>query len=283
MRQSEEDGFTDFVRAHSATLFRTAFLMTGDYQRAEDLLQTTLVRLYQRWPRVAAMDQPVGYARRVLLSQAASWWRRRSSHEAPQLLHDEPTWGGRMDEVGGAPARLERHPEPAPAAACGDGSEVLRGPERGRDRRDPRDGAGHRQESRPRRRAPSGGPARGARRRSGTACGGGDVMTLDQRLTQAVHHVADGVPAPVVDIAAVRNRARTTRRRAVSLTVTAVVVAVVLAGTALVTGRDASAPAPADPVHPPRLAGGLPVWYDDAGLHYGGRVEQPAVELIAPR
>ena len=92
MRQSEEDGFADFVRAHSATLFRTAFLMTGDYQRAEDLLQTTLVRLYQRWPRVAAMDQPVGYARRVLLSQAASWWRRRSSHESPQLLHDEPAW-----------------------------------------------------------------------------------------------------------------------------------------------------------------------------------------------
>ena len=99
MRQSEEDGFADFVRAHSATLFRTAFLMTGDYQRAEDLLQTTLVRLYQRWPRVAAMDQPVGYARRVLLSQAASWWRRRSSHESPQLLHDEPAWGGRMDAV----------------------------------------------------------------------------------------------------------------------------------------------------------------------------------------
>ena len=44
MRQSEEDRFADFVRAHSATLFRTAYLMTGDYQRAEDLLQTTLVR-----------------------------------------------------------------------------------------------------------------------------------------------------------------------------------------------------------------------------------------------
>ncbi len=99
MRQRDEDGFTDFVRTHSATLFRTAYLMTGDYQRAEDLLQTTLVRLYQRWPRVEAMDRPVGYARKVLVSQAISWWRRRSSHETTLLLRDEPAWGGRMEEV----------------------------------------------------------------------------------------------------------------------------------------------------------------------------------------
>lgn len=99
MRESEEDLFADFVRAYSATLFRTAYLMTGDYQRAEDLLQTTLVRVYQRWPRVEAMDRPVGYARRVLVSQASSWWRRRSSHESPMLLRDEPSRGDRMDEI----------------------------------------------------------------------------------------------------------------------------------------------------------------------------------------
>ena len=49
MRQVDEDRFADFVRAQSASLFRAAYLMTGDYQRAEDLLQATLVRLYQRW------------------------------------------------------------------------------------------------------------------------------------------------------------------------------------------------------------------------------------------
>ena len=50
MRQSNEDEFTDFVCAHSTSLFRTAFVITGDYQRAEDVLQMTLVRLHQRWP-----------------------------------------------------------------------------------------------------------------------------------------------------------------------------------------------------------------------------------------
>jgi RNA polymerase sigma-70 factor (sigma-E family) len=97
MRGSDEDRFTDFVRAHSASLFRTAYLMTGDYQRAEDLLQTTLVRVYQRWPRIDAMEQPVAYARKVLLSQASSWWRRRSSHETPMELVDRPTSGGGVD------------------------------------------------------------------------------------------------------------------------------------------------------------------------------------------
>jgi len=90
MRPSEEDRFTDFVRAHQATLFRTAYLMTGDYQRAEDLLQATLVRVYRRWPRVEAMDRPVGYARKVLVSEAVSWRRRRSSHESLMLLRDKP-------------------------------------------------------------------------------------------------------------------------------------------------------------------------------------------------
>ena len=99
MRQGDEDRFTDFVRAHSASLFRTAYLMTGDFQRAEDLLQTTLVRVYQHWPRVEAMEHPVGYARKVLASQATSWWRRRSSHESPVVLRDQPAWGYGSEEI----------------------------------------------------------------------------------------------------------------------------------------------------------------------------------------
>ena len=99
MRQSEEDRFADFVRAHSATLFRTAYLMTGDHQRAEDHLQTTLVKVYQRWPRVDAMERPVAYARKILVNQAVSWWRLRSSHEAPLTPRDEPSWRDPMDEV----------------------------------------------------------------------------------------------------------------------------------------------------------------------------------------
>ena len=50
MQRSDEERYTEFVRAHSASLFRTGYLLTGDYQRAEDLLQSTLVRLYHVGP-----------------------------------------------------------------------------------------------------------------------------------------------------------------------------------------------------------------------------------------
>ena len=99
MKQGDDARFTDFVRAHSGSLFRTAYLMTGDYQRAEDLLQTTLVRVYQRWAHVERMEWPVAYARKVLVSQASSWWRRRSSHESPTLIRDQPARQDRMEEV----------------------------------------------------------------------------------------------------------------------------------------------------------------------------------------
>ena len=99
MQQSDEDRFTAFVDANSATLFRTAYLMSGDYQRAEDLLQTTLVRVYQHWTRIEAMDRPVAYARKVLVNQSTSWWRRRSSHESPVLVRDDRSWDGNLDDV----------------------------------------------------------------------------------------------------------------------------------------------------------------------------------------
>lgn len=99
MRPSDEDRFAEFVQVHSASLFRTAFLVSGDYQRAEDLVQATLLRLYQRWTQVEAMDRPLAYARAVLVSQSMSWWRRRSSHEPPLAAVDEPSWGGHVDEL----------------------------------------------------------------------------------------------------------------------------------------------------------------------------------------
>ncbi len=99
MQQGDEDRFTEFVRTHTASLFRTAYLMTGDYQRAEDVLQSALIRVYQHWPRVDTMDHPVGYARKIVMNQAVSWWRKRSSHESLVTLHDEPAWSGRVDEV----------------------------------------------------------------------------------------------------------------------------------------------------------------------------------------
>jgi RNA polymerase sigma factor (sigma-70 family) len=71
---------------------------TVDYQQAEDVLQAALVRVYQHWPRVDVMNNPAGYARRVVVNQSASWWRKRSSHELLQV-RDGPAWDGRVDDI----------------------------------------------------------------------------------------------------------------------------------------------------------------------------------------
>ena len=99
VQQVDEDEFSEFVRVRSASLFRTAYLMTGDYQQAEDVLQGALVKVYQHWPRVVATGRPEAYARRVVVNQAASWWRKRSSHELALVLRDEPSWDRRLEDV----------------------------------------------------------------------------------------------------------------------------------------------------------------------------------------
>ncbi len=69
-------------------------------------------------------------------------------------------------------------------------------------------------------------------------------MTLDQRLAQAVHHVAAGVAVPDVDIDALRTRARANRLRMVAVTATVAVVTATVAGTAIVGGSDTNSPIP---------------------------------------
>ncbi len=83
MKRAEEDGFVEFMLAHSHSLFRTAFLLTGDYQQAEDLVQTTMAKVYLSWSRISVMGQPGAYARRILVNQATSWCAERPRRSCP--------------------------------------------------------------------------------------------------------------------------------------------------------------------------------------------------------
>jgi len=58
-------------------------LLTGDYQLADDLLQTAFAKVFLSWSKISAMEQPVAYTRKVVTNQAMSWWRRSSSSEVP--------------------------------------------------------------------------------------------------------------------------------------------------------------------------------------------------------
>jgi len=75
MLADDEDDFTDFVAASSSRLLRTAYLVTGDPQQAQDLLQTALERTYRRWGRVRRSELPEAYVRRMIVNAATDAWR----------------------------------------------------------------------------------------------------------------------------------------------------------------------------------------------------------------
>lgn len=68
MRMTDRDAeFVGFTHDHRPDLVRMATLLTaGDASSAEDLVQTTLTRLYLAWPRVRRADNRLGYARTTL-------------------------------------------------------------------------------------------------------------------------------------------------------------------------------------------------------------------------
>ncbi len=97
-----EEEFREFVAARSTALLRTAYLLSGDWGAAEDLLQITLTKTYLAWRRLGHIEAVEPYARRVLVNTSTSWWRRRWHGERPtEVLPERPVSDG-LD------ARLER-------------------------------------------------------------------------------------------------------------------------------------------------------------------------------
>jgi RNA polymerase sigma-70 factor (sigma-E family) len=68
--------FTAYLEARQGRLLRTAYLLTGDQHQAEDLLQTSLAKLYLAWDRVHDRGSVDAYARRILVNENNSAWRK---------------------------------------------------------------------------------------------------------------------------------------------------------------------------------------------------------------
>lgn len=75
--------FSEFVCARSGALFRFGYLVMGDYQLAQDLVQESLAKTYQSWSRLRDAGKAEAYTRRVMVTTAISWRRRRSFGERP--------------------------------------------------------------------------------------------------------------------------------------------------------------------------------------------------------
>jgi RNA polymerase sigma-70 factor (sigma-E family) len=91
--------YSDLVTARSKSLFHTAYLMVGDHQLAQDLLQESLVKTYVAWPRLRDVNKAEAYTRRTIINTAISWRRRRSFHERPVDVLPEVGVADRVDEL----------------------------------------------------------------------------------------------------------------------------------------------------------------------------------------
>jgi RNA polymerase sigma-70 factor (sigma-E family) len=73
----DDEEFSTFVRSSSAELQRMAWLLTGDWSAAQDLVQSSLIKTWLRWRMVRRRDAPEAYVRRVMMSTFLGWRRRR--------------------------------------------------------------------------------------------------------------------------------------------------------------------------------------------------------------
>ncbi|MFI5611997.1 RNA polymerase sigma factor [Amycolatopsis sp. NPDC051903] len=84
---ADRQSFTDVARDRAPLWCRVSFLMCGDWALAEDIVQVTLVRLYQRWHRL----EPAGieaYARKVMARLVIGAARR--PHRRGEVLTTPP-------------------------------------------------------------------------------------------------------------------------------------------------------------------------------------------------
>ena len=86
MRSADSDAaFSEFVRARRAHLRRVAYAICGDWHRADDLVQTALVKLYVAWPRVRRDGREETYVRRIIARADIDEHRRPWRRESPGL------------------------------------------------------------------------------------------------------------------------------------------------------------------------------------------------------
>lgn len=68
--------FESWLVAREPALQRLALLLTGDEHTAQDLVQTSLAKLYLAWDRLDDRDNLDAYARRILVNEHRTAWRR---------------------------------------------------------------------------------------------------------------------------------------------------------------------------------------------------------------
>ncbi|KOT36257.1 RNA polymerase [Streptomyces caelestis] len=102
-RSPSEAEFTAYVQERRASLYATAYHLTGDRFEAEDLLQSALFSTYRAWDRISDKAAVGGYLRRTMTNLHISAWRRRKLNEYP--TEELPETAGDTDAMRGTELR----------------------------------------------------------------------------------------------------------------------------------------------------------------------------------
>ncbi|GGV75069.1 MULTISPECIES: SigE family RNA polymerase sigma factor [Streptomyces] len=102
-RSLSEAEFTAYVQERRASLYATAYHLTGDRFEAEDLLQSALFSTYRAWDRISDKAAVGGYLRRTMTNLHISAWRRRKLTEYP--TEELPETPGDTDAMRGTELR----------------------------------------------------------------------------------------------------------------------------------------------------------------------------------
>jgi RNA polymerase sigma-70 factor (sigma-E family) len=101
-RRTGHADFESWMATRQGRLLRTAYLLTGDVHAAEDLVQTALAKLYLAWDRVSQAPSVDAYARKILVNEHTSTWRRLWRHRevvTDTSTHDVPVAAEEYDGV----------------------------------------------------------------------------------------------------------------------------------------------------------------------------------------
>lgn len=94
MKDTRDEEFSEYVAARRTTLRRTAYLISGDWHLAEDLVQTALTKLYVAWPRLRRQGNVDAFARRIVVNahideRRRPWRRERAALEGIDVAAEE--------------------------------------------------------------------------------------------------------------------------------------------------------------------------------------------------
>jgi RNA polymerase sigma-70 factor (sigma-E family) len=104
-RSTRDADFEAWLVAREPALQRTAHLLTGDVHTAQDLVQTTLAKLYLAWDRINDHGSVDAYARKILVNEHRTAWRRPVRRrelvtaEVPERAAPEREYDGARDAV----------------------------------------------------------------------------------------------------------------------------------------------------------------------------------------